>query len=207
MSAAIILTHNRHDMVKRTANQISTQVDEVFIIDNASNPPVQSEHSVIYVPDQPPNLARFWNMGFAAAVYHKYVSVLCDDAIVPDGWFEAVTKAMDHFDATIGCSNALPSGRVSYKTQPDNNIGERLCGWAFVIRNDRNLRADESMHWWFFDTDLDWQARQNGGVVIINTHTVHNEMPNHYTVTKPELTDRAAKDRLVFANKWGYAPW
>jgi hypothetical protein len=219
-TAAIVLTHNRPDLLRQTVDAISGQVDVVLIVDNASDPPVRPTDLpggaacmwILPVPDQPPNLAALWNEGLRA-VREKgedpiYVAVLCDDADPPAGWFAAVTDAMAATGAVAGCSN--PWGQIHearVKLAPDRDIMGRMPGWAFVLDTRAGLVADQSMAWWWCDTDLDWQARTAGGMVMIGGFAVPNHRPNEYTNAKPELAARAGVDGQAFATKWGYAPW
>jgi glycosyltransferase involved in cell wall biosynthesis len=213
--AAIIITHNRPGLLADCIKAIRPQVDDVLVIDNASDPPAEVEPGVqlVRLMDQPPNLAQFWNYGFDvfAGAYGPRphdIAVLCDDAIVPDGWFDAVTAGLRDTGAAIGCSNPWGVQHPPVlKTDPDSNIMQRMIGWAFVLDATKNLRADESMQWWWFDTDLDWQGRLNGGFVMVGGYPVPNVHPGEYTNTRPELGYQTSKDREHFAAKWGQVPW
>lgn len=214
--AALIITHNRPGLLADCLAAIRPQVDDVLVIDNASDPKahVPPEVWLEYIPDQPPNLARFWNHGFDFfdKIYDDRpydVAVLCDDTIVPEGWFNAVVTGLRDTNATIGCSN--PWGiehPPMVKTAPDHDIMGRMIGWAFVLDASRGLRADESMHFWYFDTDLDFTARRTGGFVMVGGFPVPNLQPGHYTNTRPELGARTAIDRENFRAKYGgWVPW
>lgn len=214
---ALVFAHNRQELLDQTVAAIRPQVDTVMVIDNASDPKLTVPEGVgtMYVPDQPPNLAKFWNMGldFMRYWYGKQgwrydTAVLCDDAIVPAGWFTAVVTAMRETGTVAGSSN--PWGRPHFpmvKRDMDGDISNRMCSWAFIVDGTSKARADESMHWWFFDTDLDVQFRREKGTVLIGTHPVPNAQPNYYTVTKPELGEQAGRDRATFVMKHGTAPW
>lgn len=223
MTAAVILTHNRPELLVDCVAAIGPQVDLVLVVDNASDPPVDHralpaspEHPVlvVQVPDQPPNLARFWNMALDILLKWpgsgdpRNVAFLCDDTTVPDGWMTAVVAAMVETGAAAGCSN--PSGHPhppQVKHEPDSDLMGRMVGWAFVLDTTKGLRADESMHWWWFDTDLDWQARKAGGMVMIGGYAVPNHRYCEYTNTVPGLAERAGQDQQAFAAKWGRVPW
>lgn len=213
--AALIITHNRPRLLADCIKAIKPQVDDVLVLDNASDPKahVPPEVWLQYIPDQPPHLARFWNHGFdffdkvhSGRPYD--IAVLCDDAIVPEGWFNAVTAAMRETGAAVGCSN--PWGvqhSPVLKTAPDRDIMGRMIGWAFVLDADKGIRADESMQWWFFDTCLDWEARLKGGFVMVGGYPVPNIHPGQYTNERPELGAQAGRDREAFAARWGEVPW
>lgn len=226
---AVVLTHNRLELLNNCVTAISNQVDTVIIIDNASDPPVTPEGlptlptgKVIleHVPDQPPNLARFWNIGLdivkrmttyamiASEVKRCHVAFLCDDAPVPEGWFAAVSGAMVETGAAAGCSLAhVTKGDRYVKSSADGDLYGRMAGHAFVLDAGKGIRADESMAWWFQDTDIDWQARLRGGMVVVGGFGVPNVRYCEYSNLKPELNEQAGRDGVTFGAKWGKIPW
>jgi hypothetical protein len=214
---ALILAHNRQELLDQTVAAIRPQTDTIMVIDNASEPKLTVPEGVgsIFIPDQPPVLSRFWNIGLDWFVQwydsqgrgRDYdVAVLCDDAPVPEGWFTAVTQAMRETDAVAGSSSPWSQPRVM-KYDMDSDIRNRMCSWAFVMDGASKVRADESMHWWWFDSDFDISMRMNGGTVLIGTHPVPNQQPNYFTVMKPELNEQAGRDGEIFVAKHGRAPW
>lgn len=215
----LVLAHNRQELLDQTIAAIRPQVDTVMVIDNASDPKLIVPEGVgsMYVPDQPPVLSRFWNMGldFMANWYTSQgrgrdydVAVLCDDAIAPPGWFSAVTQGMRETGATVGCSN--PWG-ISHppvlKTEPDRDIAGRMPGWAWIMDGTSSLRSDERLHWWYQDTKLDWDARRLNGMVMIGGYAVSNEQIGHFTNIKPELGEQAGRDGEMFVEIEGWRPW
>lgn len=214
---AFITAHGRQELLDQTINAIRPQVDTIMVLDNASDPKLEIPRGIgsMYIPDQPPNLAKWWNIGLDFFV-HWYgsqgmeydVALLCDDSIVPEGWFDAVTAAMRQTGATAGSSSPWGHQHAPLvKRSMDSDIMNRMCSWAFIIDGSRVVRADESMHWWWFDTDFDIECRVNGGTVLIGGWPVPNVQPNHYTNLRPELAARTALDRQAFAQKRGYVPW
>lgn len=219
---AIILTHNRPVNLAVSANTIAHQANRVIIVDNASSPPVSSldfpDIATIVLRDetQPPNLAALMNLGLdfaeqmAADLCHDRwdIAMLCDDVVVPDGWYEMVAGQIRLLDAIAGSTHQIqPVAAPLVKRGPDNDIHNRMQGSAFVLRGESKLRADEGMHWWWQDTDLDWQARQAGGMVIAPGPVAVNTKPNDFTNSKPELAARAGQDQAYFKQKWGWVPW
>jgi glycosyltransferase involved in cell wall biosynthesis len=237
MNVAVILTHNRPELLRDTVTAVGPQVDMVIVIDNASDPPVpyvQLDHddddhlglgeagrgriAVTRVPDQPPNLFRMWNRGIALAEHicpeesraSLRIAILCDDAPPPEGWFAAVAAAMAETGAVIGCS-APPgfgwAGPPRVKTQHDGDIVGRMPGWAFILDPNRGIRADEQFEWWWGDTDLDLRARVAGGMVMIGTHPVHNVHPNEFSA-RPAQAAQIGTDSQRFSDKYnGWRPW
>lgn len=221
---AVILTHNRPDMLRDCIFSIWPQVDVLIIVDNASDPPVDKEALpfaddllvVLRVEEQPPNLSRLWNMGIYEATMMSledcpefYIAMLCDDTIVPEGWFDVVTTAMAEFGAAAGCSHpgdTTPGYRL-LKTLPDGDLANRMPGWAFILDGNKELRADERLHWWWCDTDLDWRARAAGGMVMVSGYPVPNRLPNDFTVNVPGLAQQAGADGEMFVQIHGNRPW
>lgn len=213
---AVIITHNRPELLARTVGSIGPQVDEVLIMDNASDPPVdlfyledvQSTYaaSITYIATQPPNLAELWLEGIkqAESMGGRYVAFLCDDAPPPPGWYDAVVQAMKETGAAIGCSGG---GRRWIKTEPDRDITGRMPGWAFVLDASTPVRPDPAMAWWWLDTDIDFQARKNGGMVTVPGYPVPNVHPNEFTAIRPWAAERIGLDTLAFEAKWGPRPW
>lgn len=225
---AVILAHNRPAETLDLLNAIKPQVDMTWIIDNASDPPAfewftgqpEITDDVIFVRDstQPPNLAKFMNLGLdqvqlwqarvVSAPSPWKVAIFNDDAWVPEGWFDAVATAMDQVGAAAGCSSPFPGlAQEIFKVTPDADAVNRMFGPAFILRGETKIRADENMKWWFQDTDLDWQARQQGGMIVVPGHTPKHLYPNQSTVENPILGEQAGRDRETFRQKWGWCPW
>ena len=93
------------------------------------------------------------------------------------------------------------------KTVPDGDIMNRMPGWAFVLNPDSGVRPDPAMAWWWLDTDMEWQARAAGGMVMVGGFPVHNIHPNEYTYSRDWAGERIGRDRIAFEAKWGHVPW
>lgn len=223
-SFAIVLTHNRPELLERCVAAVAPQVDNVLIIDNASDPPVRglAYHGApwpdnVYVinrPEQPPNLSWLWNIGFdwCEQVHGPQpawdVAVLCDDAVVPPGWFRTVADGIRAHNAAAGSTHGIrPIDAPILKTAPDGDIMNRMCSWAYIVRGEAGLRADERLLWWWGDTDFDWRARAAGGMVIIPGPVVINERPNDFLTSIPALGEQAGRDTEMFTQIHGWRPW
>lgn len=221
---AVIPTHNRPDELAQLVYRLSKQCDGVVIIDNASAPPVYSRMlhditawelsiAVIRDPEQPPNLSRLWNIGLnAVKLLTDFnsddfwdVAIFNDDAVVPRDWWDDVSSNMRKSPAIIACRPGHRTNELVLKTEPDANMSHRMCGWAFMMRGELGLRANESLRWWFGDTDLDWQARRAGGMLLVPGEPVGNTYANQSTTGV--LADQAGQDRETFIDKWGWTPW
>lgn len=221
---AVVITHNRPELLRQTWEAIGPQVEMVVILDNASDPPVDHRFlhaqgwrtAVVKVPDQPPNLSKLWRLGITLVTglligqdnsYDAHIAMLCDDAPPPPGWFGAVCDAMRETGAPVGCSSPWGWGSgLRVKTAPDNDLAGRMPGWAWIIDPVSPVRPDERFEWWWGDTDIDWQARSAGGMVMIGSHPVPNVRPNDFTA-RSDLYAQSGVDRGRFAEKYGSCPW
>jgi glycosyltransferase involved in cell wall biosynthesis len=217
---AVIVTHNRHELLRRCVDHMIHQVDFILIIDNASNPPVDEweypgRAKVVFRALQPPNLSLFWNEGLryvkelAGARQHIAwdVAILNDDAAPPPGWFITVSDAMRKHGCHAGCSSGTGSVEHVQVHGPEAipSVSTRLTGWAFILRGESDLRADCTMQWWCGDDDLSMQARKMGGLVTVGGLPVPNDLAD--TTTVGVLAEQSAKDVQRFVDKWGLRPW
>jgi len=214
---AVIPSRDRRELLDTLAGRLAANGVRVIVVDNNYDPPYDVEDRNIMVlrdPEDPPNLSRMWNQGFDFAAAHAQhagltewdVIVLNDDAVLPDGWLDLVTGALREGPAAVACTD--PYGILTVpllKTRPDGNIQTRMCPWAFVVRGELGLRADETLRWWWGDTDFDWQACNAGGVLLLPGHTTQNTGAN--STTHGALAEQAGRDGLTFQQKWGWRPW
>lgn len=216
---AIILTHNRPELLADCVNAIGPQADFLVIIDNASDPPVylldcDYPYVIIRVLEQPPNLSRLWNVGILVLSDLQFnetepydIAFLCDDTVVPEGWFQAVSWAMRQNACVAGSTHcAHPVAQPIIKRAPDSDVWNRMCPWAFVVRGEAGIRADEDLKWWWGDTHMDFTARQAGGMVIAPGPVVPNLRMGEFTNIYAHLGEQSGRDGETFAAKWG-RPW
>jgi len=224
---AVIPTRNRPEQLTSLLRQLEGQVNLVYVIDNASDEPLSSlwlrqfadvRTIVVRDDEQPPHLYKMWNNAFnvieaaARAMGEKVwdVAVFNDDTSLPEGWYDYVAEALRD------TANGVPAIACTYaqelnfpprmlKTRIDGNIMTRMCPWAFVVRGELSLRADEKMRWWWGDTDFEWQAIQAGGVLMLPGYTALNTLAN--STTHGALAEQAGRDGETFALKWGTRPW
>jgi len=214
---AIVPTHNRPARLLALVVSLGTQCDRIVVLDNASTPPVDEKHLQASVPEhctvevirdeqQPPNLARFWNVmfdrcaGLAEDDNEAWdVAVFNDDSVVPAGWYDAAAKALRQHETAVVAHTGPTTPALL--TEVHNAPGNRMTPHAFVIRGEVGMRADESMAWWYQDTDLDLRARLAGGVLSVRGPIVVNALAN--STTRGALAERAELDRQAFEAKWG----
>lgn len=212
MRTAVIPSAGR-PCLEQAVDAIYDQVDVVIVIDNDH----AHEYLVKYIGDPKVwrflcdtklNVSHWWNEGLNLAQYRNRreetwdVAVLNDDAIVPPGWFEHVAGPMRRYGAVAGCSG---DHDVIQRTAQAVPLDMRMQGYAFVLAGEAALVADEKFHWYCGDDDLDWRAREAGGMVMVRGEPVQHLFPNGQVT--PEIHELIAKDMESFVNKWGRRPW
>lgn len=226
---AVVATHNRPDELARLLDAIVPQCDEVYVIDNASDPPVipRSTHSsgihrvslhVVRDEEQPPNLSRLWNTGidYTGALMRTVgirawdVAVLNDDAVPPPGWWDTVSGAMRDWGADAACADPFdqlpPGATCRYGPDAPMSVATRLAGWAMMLRGEWDgARFDERLRWWYADDEISLRARQAGGLVHVGGVPVGNTGANSSTVGV--LAEQAGRDRKTFVEITGRLPW
>lgn len=214
---AVILSHNRPELLRECVALVAPQVDRVVVVDNASDPPVpddgwQLNVRVVHDPLQPPNLAYLWNStldrirdSWAWVGARWDVALLCDDVMMPPDWFDRVSGALRAHPTAAAASahSYVPIDQPYLLTQLSNGA-DRMCPWCFMLPGERGLRADESMMWWWTDTHVDMLARLSGGTLIVPGAIATNERVGEFTNTRPELAEQAGRDGDRFQEIWGF---
>lgn len=154
------------------------------------------------------NISKWWNVGlnFIKEIEedNEYVvAVLNDDVVIPQGFVQVLAGAIEHYDAAAAYPDVYSLGADHVETRIPQ--GPRMSGFAFALRGSAGIRADETLEWWYGDNDIDWQARQKGGTVLVGGLLIEHLYANSTTVG--ELAEQAGRDREVFVAKWGMAPW
>jgi hypothetical protein len=162
-----------------------------------------------------PNISRWWNTGLDLAAQHAAwlgdaqwnVLVVNDDVICPATLVETLAAAMRSTTAVLAYPDQC-GGReqILHTVAEPVPLSQRITGYAFMLRGEAGLRADESMAWWFGDDSLDWEAREKGGALLVPGIPVQHLAPNELTNARPELLAQAGRDRETFIAKWGRAP-
>jgi len=212
---AIIPTSDRPEVALTCIESVRTQVDVIYVIDNGETEKLPDSTAYSLIPfdrkGQTVNLSMLWNMGLTQAMLHATiikqvdqwdVAILNDDTIIPDGWFKAVSSAMRGNAVAAACSG--PTGRVHREPGPVP-LHTRMRGWAFMLAGEKGIRANEELHWWYGDDDLDWKSRQAGGMIMIPGYPVQHLSPNG--LMTPELQVQAGQDARVFLDYWKKMPW
>lgn len=212
-----VIPSTGRDCLVDCVNAIQPQVDEVLIVvqDAAVVGPLTRKvnHCTFHVDKGEPNISRWWNWGLDCADCHnseyttsaKYdVAVINDDAIVPEGWFDAVSGSMRQLGVAAGCSggHGMPVLHTQNAAPP---LATRMQGFAFILAGELGLRADEQFIWYCGDDDLGRRAAMAGGMVMIPGFHVDHLYPNQQVNDK--LMSAIPDDMQRYVDKWGGRPW
>lgn len=212
-----VIPSNGRSCLQDCIESIGPQVDKVIVVDTAPGNFLigSTNEKVLTVPFRgDKNISQWWNLGLDKArwlnqldpsVYERHdVAVLNDDAIVPEGWFDAVSGTMRQFQCAAACSGG--SGMPVLHTQDQAPpLATRMQGFAFILAGELGLRADEQFIWYCGDDDLGRRAAVAGGVVMVPNFHVNHLYPNGQVTD--ELAAAIAGDMQRYVDKWGSRPW
>src|SRR5690606_4513546 len=148
------------------------------------------------------------NSAHAVGATEWDIGVLSSVVAVPPAWVERRSAAMRPSTAVLACPDQQDGRRPIIHTNaaPVAPL-HRTTGYAYLLRGEAGLRLDESMAWWFSDDSLDWEAREQGGALLVPGIPVDHRCPNGSLYERPELEAQTVRDRETFRLKWGRTPW
>ena len=207
---AVIPSCSRRELLYTLVSQLVEDGVRVVVVDTGYEPQLTSQSPDVTVLRDlgPVNISRWWNRGldFVSTFMGQddyVVAVLNDDIVVPPLLVQRLAAVIESTGAVAAYPDVYGVGRDYI--QRDIPFGARMAGFAFALRGSAGIRADESLVWWYGDNDIDWQARQKGGVVGVGGLKIQHLYANSTTVG--ELADQAGRDRETFTKKWGQPPW
>lgn len=214
--AVIPTKGNRPEVLVRSVNAVGAQVQGyVDIVHNSPTDWLEVDtcyptSTAWMSPDEPVNLSKMWNRGLDMAARQAAwlgakewdVAIINDDAVIPEGWFDAVSTGMRDVRGAAACSG--PVGVVHHNPGPVP-LHTRLQGYAFMLAGELGLRANEDIYWYFTDDYLDWESRKLGGMVMVQGFPVEHLHPNGQMT--PEIHVQCAKDAQTFFDLYGMRPW
>jgi GT2 family glycosyltransferase len=162
------------------------------------------------------NISRWWNLGLDLAARHAGwlgdtewdVLVVNDDVVCPPGFVETLSARMRATPAA--CAYPDQSGgqqEILHTRAEPVPLSQRITGYAFLLRGETGLRADEDFVWWAGDDDIDYRAREQGGALLVPGIPVEHRAPDVQTNASPVLTAQTCRDMDTFVSKWGARPW
>lgn len=221
-SYAIIPTANRPQVALQAIQAILPQVDVVYVVDNGDNQMVPDHDDDLGIPyhiikydkqGQVPNLSLFWNIALDVIKMDAGrmgadqwdVAILNDDAIVPEGWFQAVSTAMRENNCAAGSSCGQGGMFSIHRTPGPVPLMTRMYGPAFVVAGEKGLRGDERLKWYYTDDYMDWESRKLGGMIQIPGYIVNHMHPNEQVTG--EIQVQISNDTNMFKEIYGIMPW
>jgi len=209
---AVIPSKSRPVELHNLVEQLLNDHVKVVVIDNG----VQFSHysddvHIIRDFEDPPNLSHLWNVGLKYVADMNpddqyYVAVLNDDLILPHGFVSECARRLSATSAAVAYPDQHGRGADLFLTDVrPYPLQFRMTGYAFVLRGSAGIFADETIKWWYGDNDIEWQARNMGGTLMLGGLKVQHLFPDHTTVGG--LMEQAGRDRETFIKKWGMSPW
>ncbi len=214
---AVIPSIDRRQSLTDLVNVLVNDGVHVIVVDTGYAEPLnfggawQTRITILEDKQEPKNISRWWNMGLTWAdmiqldsveVGDEYVvAVINDDVVAQPGLVRDLADAIIRHGVVASFPDIWGVGRDAVMHQP---TALRMAGYCFALRGSANLRADESMLWWYSDNDLEHSALRAGGVVLVGGLTIQHLYPSSTTVG--ELAEQAIRDGATFVAKWGYAP-
>jgi hypothetical protein len=162
-----------------------------------------------------------WNEGLqlaeqtarTAGATHWNVLVINNDVSVPPDFLVRLEAGLrDHPDHWIAYPNwhgndKIPDGIAAITQGDQEGDGRSLCGWAFMLAGESELRFDEQFSWWYGDSDIQRQTEAAGKhVVAVGGCYCDHLDPMRSTIDDPVRLAQAEEDEKKFAAKWGIDP-
>jgi hypothetical protein len=204
--------------MNKTLEMMNLPKSRVFVVANGDDPPIGKDipkATVVQYPDSEFNMAKWWNMGLEYASkkarkkpYEVFVFESSTFASI-DTVIKLAMALREHDLAATSPDRwgTVPEGHVHIedRLQPLTDMAYRMTGYAFMLKGELELRADPKFRNWYPDDDLEWQAREAGGVGMVGQVKVGH--PKYGSPLSPMLQRFADEDREKFKAKWGHYPY
>lgn len=211
---AVIPTNGR-DVIHECLEAILPQVDYAIVVETTTMAiPAQAKVLPVWADKLGDiNISKWWNQGRDLADWRARrldakiwdIAYLNDDAIVPENWFSAVSTKMREMNCAAASSGG-PFPMPALYTKPGPvDLFARMQGFAFIMKGELGIKADERFSWYCSDDHMDWKAREHGGVVVIPGVPVDHRFPNGQVT--PQIQVQIAQDMANFVEVWGMRPW
>lgn len=209
-------------MCYKLVNQLNRSGTIVVVVDDNSDPPFESAEAASVIrtsrySNNSVNLSTNWNIGldyvdFMHRMYGYYpydyvVAVLNDDLEVPPGFVAELGEAIFEHNVDVAFPDQFGrNASIVDKSPPGQclDLTTRMTGYAFAIRGNSGLRANERLLWWYGDNSVEMQARAGRGTALVGGLRVDHHDPDGWTNRKSELAAQAGKDRETFKEIWGF---
>jgi hypothetical protein len=224
---AVVPTKNRPQLVRDLLSTLAGQVVGAVVVDNND---AVDEFEIpgidvmchLHRPGYPPNISQLLNAGLdviygarTSAIVQRpqlvhgefNVALLNDDVRCPPGWVESLSSAMRATTAVMAYTDRQARREPMLYTEPPRSPFDTATVCACLLRGETHLLLDETMKWWYSDTDLDYRCRQIGGVLAVPGPIPEHLFPSVQTFSDPVLSAQTHRDRERFDAKWQGVPW
>ncbi len=211
----------RQFLIQQAIRSVKRSDDPIFAVVptiDATEFQIEGADGVLAIPNDDfnaeLNLSAKWNAGLDWAEKQAReagndrwnVAILNDDIEVDPDFLARLANGLRSTDnAWIAYPNIhgidIPEGTVVH-TESNALAGQTMSGYAFMVKGESGLRADEQFRWWYGDSDLERQVREAGKktVCVGGCHLRH--LHPMESSRRPELLALARGDELRFAGKW-----
>lgn len=114
------------------------------------------------------NISKWWNLGLEYIAEKEFindeeyiVAILNDDAVLPVHWFDKLEQPIK---AGASGASGLRFG-----------VSKQISGYAFVLNGHHDIRADESLVWYYGDDDIQRQCESEQGFTLVRRLAVGNK--------------------------------
>lgn len=211
---------DRHEMIAALVGQLVEQVGEpeqIFIFDNESNPPQPMWGDVrpIHAPNR--TVCRMWNDGLDLAEEHARsrghkewnVAVLNSDLRLRPNTLHTLARGLrSRPGVAIAYPNlyGIPYKEIGEVDNP-NYAGQTMAGYCWMLAGETGLRCDEQFQYWYFDSDIERQARKAGyNVICVGACREPEHLDPGGHISDPGRLEQIHADEARFAAKWGVDP-
>ncbi len=181
-----------------------------------------SGYDVVTYEDTDINISKWWSMGLdwiatwcESTVPGPYdVLMIESDVRMSREDVDTVRRVMREQDCVLAAPDWQGSTGGEHKVRRDNSIWineqnhradySRLPGMGMVTAGEKGLRHDPEFRWWLADDDFEWNARVNGGTVLVAGTTMHHE--GTQGPLQGERLQAWHEDQAKFLAKWGGLP-
>jgi RNAse (barnase) inhibitor barstar len=176
----------------------------------------QPEVEVLLFDSEEINISKWWTLGLdhIASQYADDPDAKWDVLLVETDTYITLEHA-DRMRRLMREQECVMAGADFYHVMPDmpfkvrrdNSVWRhegRCIGLAQMLVGEAGLRHDPEFRWWLADDDFEWQARVNGGTILVGGLDV-----THKGTQGPLTGERLIaweEDQIKFKEKWGALP-
>lgn len=197
---------------------ILNDVKDIYIMDNGLSDTdksiLHSFSKITIIPCYDKSIYQMWNLGIDTAIkcYTKfsYTAILNDDIAMLPNTLSVLAGFLDHYGDLVAVSpdysrstlSGLGILQLEFVSSTFGHGG--LAGFAFMIKNEYDIRVDEAFKWWYGDDDIVKQIlRLDKKVGKVKDLPIDHYQGSSFIHRKDELNQYISSDRMYFNQKYG----